>query len=657
MPLYPKKFQPYFLDPNSPNRYSCAGEYLYPVIPSDLIYWQGYQTPCGTNVSIDPDFENSSLGSELLSNGGFVGSLASWTPSTQWTWNPLPAGALYTGSLGGGTLTQGIAATIGLLYEVTFTISGSWNGGTMNVLLGTSNIAQITDPGTYTVSGVYGAGSAELTFEVPATSPIASLLLSSVSCKERTMTSWDGNGEWTFADGSACKSVAGTGVLNNDVTNYIVSGNRYRLTFTIAGNTQGSITPKVGTTASAAQTGNGVKTVWVNALSNGTLSFTPSATWDGCISGIDIREMKVASDFTWQIISDLGDGDVYDLTDYVELHEDDVTLIYDPQDDILPIGCYILRIYDTCTVQYEDVVINGTFFGGSGSTCPDWFLNNGAAQYDFAGDDAEFIYTGTGGPFEVTNPSIFNTVNPLTVDGNYQVTFDIVSNTDTTNIGVNVRPRGATLPAFYSTVGTHTYTVNNYAPADDVLRAIVCLANFSLLGVNTPGSIVIDNVQVVRIAPFEATYTSVGIQYKPNQLNTRLIRGYCDTDNLGYAFEDTDFYIQQRVRIRSINPVYPSQVGIMKSGNGDGRLYYAEMEKYFTVFTDLLDESAHDAMAVMLKCEHFEIQNINGEWIEYLSDGDPYEVQWFPGGNDFAIAPAIFQIRIKEEGQIFNRKY
>ncbi len=654
MPLYPNQSQPYFLDPNSPNRYSCAGQYLYPVQPSDIIYWQGYQTPCGQNIVIDPGFEEFTLGAELIANGSFSGA-GSWTFNDGFAY--VPFSAVYTGTIAGGELLQAIAISLNDLVEVTFTVSGNWNGGYMEVRLGTTVIASITEAGTYTVSGLYNAGSAELSFFLPAGSPVSSLVVDDVSAKIYTQDSWDGNGEWTFVDGFACHSIAGTAVLDNTGTNYIVSGKRYRVTFVISGSTNlATVTVRVGTTAAAAVSGNGTKTVWIDATSNGLLNFVPTSTFEGCISEPDVREMKVAADFGFDIISDLGDGDVTDITDYVELYEDYVTLIYDPQDDNLNQDCYILRIYDTCTIQYEDQVLNGTFFGGTITSVDDWFRNNGTAQYDLSGDQAKFLYDGSF-PLQVRQPTLLNTVNPLLVAGNYQVTFDIISNTDTTNIGMRVYLNGKT-PAntFYSTVGTHTYQILNYDPADDVDRRVIANANFNVLGVDTPGNIVIDNVKVFRIAPFDATYTSVGLAYQ-NVANTRLIRAYCDKNNFGFEFENSGFYLQQRVKIRSINPSFPSQVNIANSGNGTGRITYAEQAKYFTVFTDLLDESAHEALSIQLKCDHLLIGETVDTMKEYLHDGEEYSPQWFGGGVDSSIAQSVFNLRIKDGGQIFNRHY
>lgn len=777
MPLFPNKYQPYFPDPDSPNPIDCLGEYCYPVFPGDEIYWQGYQTPCGQNIITDPIFTEFTLGADLVTNGAFVCPYTPWVGSGGFSCNS--DSALYTGNIGGGDIYQGIAMSIGNIVEVTFTVSGSWNGGFMSVLLGTTEIASITDPGTYTVSGVYGAGSAELKFDIPVGSPIASITLDDVSAKVLSMDDWGGNAEWIFSDGFACKQIAGTGVLIETVANYITSGTRYRLTFTISGNTAGTLTPKVGTTSFGAISGNGIKTVWVDSSSVGVLSFEPSSTWDGCISELDLREMKLASDFGFDIISELGDGDVTDISSYVELYEDWVTLIYDPQDNNLPEECYILRIYDTCSVQYEDMVTNGAFIGGTTTSVPSWFRNNTGNQYDFSGGEAEFIFepltgetnlltngdfssglaswtagagwsasggalhtpgstatiyqdvaiVGTSGPtlrtqwvqftisgrtagsvavgvgnsattsFSINDvitvlvaPTVFGSIpltftptsdfdgtiedvqvieqvneiwikfpglrnipNPLFVPGNYEAQFEITSNTDTTNIAIGVTINGLLVTTTYlSTVGSHTVALPGYTGAATEVAIIAKFIDLTT-GNSYPGRIAIDNVEVYRTAPFDATYTSECIQYGFSDQNTQLVRAYCDSNNLGFEFENSGFYLQQRIVCRSMSPQYPGTTNIAKFGSGDARLTYSDQEKYWIFATDWIDESAHDALSIQLKkCNHLQIGIDVANFKEYISDGDEYTVPW-RGEGDYNLMETQVRLRIKSGGQIFNR--
>ncbi len=778
MPLYPVSSQPYFLDPNAPKREDCIGDYYYPVIPSDEIFWQGFQTPCGIDITEDPTFENFTLGAELLTNGIFAVSLAPWGSTGTWAYGV--NNAVYTGSVGGGDLSQGIAISIGDLVQVEFTVSGLFNGSPMEVYLGTTLLAEITDPGDYTLTGVYGAGSAEILFSVPVGSAIASLALDDVSAKVFTQTDWNGNGEWAFSDGFACKQIAGTGMLTNIASNYIVSGNRYRITFTLSGNTEGSILVGVGGTFSTGQSGNGIKTVWINATGNGVLEFDPSLTFTGCISEIDVREMKRASDFTWQIISELGEGDVYDLSDYVDEYEDFLTMIYDPQDDDLPEGCYIMRIFDSCSVQYDDMVANPTFLGGTTTSVPDWFRNNTGNQYDFSANNAEFIFDPLGGePNLVTNgdfsaglgswtagagwssagggalhtagstatlsqdvaivgtagptartqwvqftisgrtagsiavslgnsastaftindvitllvsptvfgsipitftpttnfdgtiddvtvveltgelwvkfPSIRNTANPLFVPGNYEAEFEIISNDDTTNIGVAVTINGIlATPSYQKTVGVHTVSLPGYTGAATDVRIIASFTDLTT-GNGYPGSIVVDNVHVYRVEPFEATYTSENIDYHSGHENTSLIRAYNDQNSFGYEFVNTGYYLQQRMAIRSMNEFEESETQIALSGNGSGRLYYSEAQYYWIVATDYMDASAHKALSIQLKCNHLLIGDTVSVFKEYLPTTDEYRVDWRPAG-DYNLATSQFAVRIKDGGQIFNRE-
>lgn len=124
----------------------------------------------------------SSLGSELITNGGF-GTDSDWTKGTGWT----IAAGVASASSATGHLTQNISVTNGKLYEVTFTISGYSSGTITPILGGTSGTTRNAD-GTYTESILCGAGGSP-TFDLhAATTP--TLSIDNVSVKEATI-SWD----------------------------------------------------------------------------------------------------------------------------------------------------------------------------------------------------------------------------------------------------------------------------------------------------------------------------------------------------------------------------------------------------------------------------------------------------------------------------------
>lgn len=82
MPLLRNKFQPYFPDPDSPNRYQCGPEkYCWPVQTGDRVMTQFYQTPCNNNLVCDPAFSDYTLGPELLTNPSFIGNANGWLES------------------------------------------------------------------------------------------------------------------------------------------------------------------------------------------------------------------------------------------------------------------------------------------------------------------------------------------------------------------------------------------------------------------------------------------------------------------------------------------------------------------------------------------------------------------------------------------------
>ena len=246
-------------------------------------------------------------------------------------------------------------------------------------------------------------------------------------------------------------------------------------------------------------------------------------------------------------------------------------------------------------------------------------------------------------------PSILNTVNSDFVAGNYELSFDIVNQSDARN-GVAVIIFGQTPSAqYFYTVGTHTLTINNYNPGG---QRVAVYARFSDGAI---GTVTVDNVSAVRIEPFEATYTSECLQYKEEWgSRTKMITAYCDQESFGFEFANTGFRLQQRVGVRSIAPTYPKEKQIQRSGNGSARVVYSGVEKYWQLHTGPTTETFHDAMAIMVDCDHFAIGETADNATEYIVEVEDYTPQWTQDGS-FSLAPVVMTLRIKEGGQKFNR--
>ena len=170
----------------------------------------------------------------------------------------------------------------------------------------------------------------------------------------------------------------------------------------------------------------------------------------------------------------------------------------------------------------------------------------------------------------------------------------------------------------------------------------------------TTGTVTVDNVSLVRIEPFEATYTSECLSYEFEHPRTKLMTAYSDQPAFGFEYTNTGFKLQQRAVVRSIAPFYPTEGQIQKSGTGNARVVYAGVEKYWQLHTAYVTETFHDSMAIMVRSDHFAIGNAEGTQTEYVAEVEDYTPQWLANGQ-YSLAPAVVTLRVKEGGQKFNR--
>jgi hypothetical protein len=268
-------------------------------------------------------------------------------------------------------------------------------------------------------------------------------------------------------------------------------------------------------------------------------------------------------------------------------------------------------------------------------------------------DDVKVVKTNHSGVALLYQPA-----NPIVGAGTYQTEWEIVSSTD---LGISAKAYlnqpNATTPAYQSAAGTYSYTQTLVSTGGNYW----ILVNFGKTDPNyiqpnyVEGSITIDNVSLQKIEPFEATYASECIQYNSNGFaRTKMIVGYCDQPSFGFEFANTGFRLQQRAEIRSIAPTYPKSTTVMKSGTGNARVAYSEVEKYWQLHTGFASETFHDAMAAIISCDHFQIGDTEGLGVEYVSEPEDYTPNW-QGDGSYSLATAVINLRIKEKGQQFNR--
>jgi len=775
MPLLRNQNQPYFPDPNSPNRYNCNGSYCYPIASGDIIRNQLYQTPCSGSVITDPEFADFSLGADLLGgDGSFTGGTTGWTLGAGWVYgtNDVDKTAGNTNSIAYGS----VGMTISQFYRIQFTIVRT--AGTIYAQLGDGAGATISfavdESGTYDVDIVWGDALDDTLQFVPSIDFAGTL--DSVTIKQITYAAWEPNGQWSLASGRACKAQLGTGILEETVADYIVAGGYYQLKFTVTDYESGTLVPFVSdvqaTTvynASITVDANGDYTLYYAPTITGVLSFVPSSDFIGCIEAIELFEMR--NDYTGDVVDEAGDS-VYQIDQEFSYFEDKVTLAIDFNGVDLEFGCYTIVIYDACLVEGNDLMTNGDFSdgstgwsasapfqfsvaageatiefdplqgsnlvtngdfsgGGAGWTATNWVIAAGAThtpgnisalsrsvtisapppapnymvwwiQVTMSGRTAGSLTLSLGNAIagtyqdngswcvrvaptiggsitlmftptsnfdgtiddiqvyertqaDLDGVTIYNTTNPLITAANYSASFDITALTGgSLGAGFSVLGMGQAI-AFETAITTHTVSIPNYVPGAQTPVMVAIFGELDSAGGSRSyvGTVTFDNIELVRVEPFEATYTTECLNYALTHPRTKLVTAYSDNEAFGFEFTNTGFLLQQRIYCRSIAPSYPQAVNIAKYGDGTAEVTYGELEKYWQLHTAPMSESAHDAMAAQRLMDHFIIGD-SAMGTEYVVDTDEYSPAWNTSGS-YDLATSVITLRVKTGGMNFNR--
>lgn len=413
MPLIHNKHQPFFPDPDSPNNYNCGTErYCHPFNSGDTFMTQFYQTPCNDNEIIDPEFDDYTLGSEVVSNGDFLSaSLNLWnsgaTPLSTtlgvlvngWTGaNPTRVEHIsgYTDSLNQTSL----GFVVGEAYQIT--IEFTRTSGSIEVVLGDgaeeNSSGALEVGGTYTFNLMYLDNFNDIVQVRPTTDFVG--YVNSISVKQITYDYWVANGSWTFDGGFACHIEGTIGDLKDTAPNYIDANGYYVASLTLSSYVQGSIDFYVSDILVGTISANGTYTYYATPLASGTIKIEPSIDFIGCISQPSCYELR--NDYTAFIVDD--NGTEFDVSNYIEYYEQYVTLKFDfatVGNYELPTGCYNVKMYDQCVIESDNLVSNGDFANGF----TDWSKNNSNSQYAIIGDQLELIFNPFGiGDFDyITN--------------------------------------------------------------------------------------------------------------------------------------------------------------------------------------------------------------------------------------------------------------
>jgi hypothetical protein len=551
-------------------------------------------------------------------------------------------------------------------YDVSIDLDAASVGG-FEYFVGSTFSPFTSSTGGGTITGTLNAGSGT-NFGIQL-APGTVIIINSISVKSTI-----GSGEcWTFdADKwihtgeSLCKiSVTSDNLINAAP---IIANTYYQLKFTIAGDFTGSILPYVANAVGILVTKPGDYIQYFSPTVDGFLKFFADASFAGCISNIQLFVLRKDYIFSIENIAD----DTIGGTLTARYDEDYVTIAQrmdsiEDSGDPLPYGCYKIKIFDQCDLQYEEIIGDTMLDSIYGKYWVDKITGaNPGATIEVTGNELVFTYPpdAFGQVMIVFNCRVGSPncqrEDPLIPRGphNYRIEFDITENTNDTDFYVFVQLAQANKFTQSKVVGHYSFDLIGFDPSAfyDFTGG---LQSQNIFGINVTfsgslaGQVKLDNITMHRIEPFDVTYESVCIKYDSSFKCTSLIEADCDAPQMGFKFfndlNQQIFKLSQRIYLRAINPSYPEDGEAYTYSDGTKTKNYGKSEKSITLLTDAIDEASLDALAKMRICQRFVIDGV--EWISLPGDLTP---EWLKNG-DSILSPVRFDVQQKVEGAKFFR--
>lgn len=625
---------------------ACAGildtGYCQKFTRTDPVHIQIERLPCGDNAACTSNLP--SYGADLVTDGGFATDLSAWPTTVGWTWvagvaqAPAPPAA--------NNLTQSMGLVANQLYRLRVNVTGLDPGDVLRVYVGrTAGWYSITSNGAIDINVRAGSENTLLTFEQETTNTGTASVDNVIL--EPHQYCYNGAG-WTYDTvTNKYTHIAGTAVALQALVDFVNVGKTYKFKVVVTAATVGTFQIVCGAMGSDLLSGNGTFTRYLNAGSATGFNIVPSSDFDGTI---EITEIYALTEPTDLYLVDMNNNDIADLTGFYSFTDNKIDILFTlaqlvadtgVNEGLVLNGCYKIRVSGLCNPINADLVTNGAFNGGNANTCPSWSNNNGGSQYDFTGSNAQFLYGAL--PGEVKFPVLRNVTNPLMIAGTYEIRFDIISNTDTTNIGITAAldTQGEAGSPYYSTVGTHVITLD-FDPdlsVDSIwgIQRLNLIANFRKAGVDTTGNIVVDNVEVRRLQPLEGINYSNCIQFADEWPCTKWIEATNPCLAHGFDFRGT-FKIGMRVKFLKWGAQNEIEENSYLHSDGTNERTYSRKDKKWQGKIDYVDEITHDAMVVALLSKTF---TIDGE--QYFLKGNQYKTSPNKSGR-FSLSQARFEL-------------
>lgn len=590
------------------------------------------------------------------------------------------------GIQGGGGTTTALNCLNTITPNTNYTVTVEIEDGQGLVAFGVgSNFSQYftLTGGPQTISFVILSGLGTTFLVTPSATTDTEMKISEISVIEEDDNCWtfDG-GQWSLTGGAICKTPGASDTLINSAT--LLSGEYYQIKVTVENRTQGFVQFSVnGQPLIIAQPNviiaqsNNTFVMYVTPTADSQLSIFASALFDGCISNVQIFTLRKDYVFELRDLNGKGnDGDLIAIIsdhdgqafNFVRYFQDYITLVFTFDDptflDILdrPIeyGCYNIYAYDDCEVQYEELIGDGEFINPENVYWWDQqaahpateIITGGRIEFDLAAPNAIDQQSTIVNNYLGSGPSFQNNVPGIPVGAhNYRLEWDIISSDDT-NIKMTVK-FGLQRPIIdeLSTVGSHSITLSFDPEYTTPARHWLSLR--AVWPAGTSGTVIVDNVSAHRIEPFDATYISQCIKYAESFPCTKYVKAYADANQMDFEFENTGFFLGQRLYLRAINPDYPEDQSDYLYSEGTRAKNFFQTQKNFVMLTGLIPEWTHDSLRVQRGMQHFQIGEPLETFTEYFAF-EGYKPSW-QGNGQFELAPVRFEIAIKDRDAKFFR--
>jgi hypothetical protein len=273
---------------NDPRAYAQLAQ------PGDTLCVQWKMLPCTTDVSCEPDMVIDPLGGDLL---------GSWTTTGGWS-SGSSSSVNYDGNSGTGNCEQIIATTVGKAYKLRFVVDNFTGDADFEVALGLDVRGPVTADGTYEYYFIAVSANTQISFLLTGGGAAGDFcdifeleLIQYTDCWEDGLFS--GVASWSYVyengQGKFCSTIYQGGQLYNRDA-YTDDLSYHRLTFTVSGWSQGSITAVMGGVIFGTVTGEGTFTLYgVPTDGSKDLIFQKQDLFDGCISQVTVDDYGVLS--------------------------------------------------------------------------------------------------------------------------------------------------------------------------------------------------------------------------------------------------------------------------------------------------------------------------------------------------------------------------